>query len=576
MRKKGLVFFLCCFVCNCLTIFPSYSWAQVAYLQTPIQVLQPRYTINTTRPTNIPQEVLLKFKNNLPNTQIFAVYAKYGLQEISYSPYSGIRRCYVLSGIPLVIILDFLKAEPTVFYAEPNWIGEVNLIPNDLFFTYQWHLGAMNMNLAWDVSVGSGVIVAVLDTGVAHENFDIYALAPDLAGTSFVPGYDFVNDDPNPDDDEGHGTHITGTIAQTTNNLLGCAGGAFGASIMPVKVMDNSGNGNLTDIVDGIYFAVNNGAYILNLSLGFGDNPSLALEEAVNYAVDNGCLVICSAGNYSTDLPNYPAAYPASIAVSGVRYDRLLGDYSNYGTYIDLCAPGGDLTVDQNFDGYPDGILQQSHDGQDFQNFGFFLGRGTSWAAANVSAVAALVFSAGGGALTSADVRSILETSAQDLGTIGWDEYYGWGVVDAFAAVNKAITVSSAQVLGNRIALANDFFPLVTPAIQPFSFTPSVWGNQLNFLSLAPLYSMINFNERAQNFSLNKSITSGLNPVAKISGLGIEPFSPGIFELSFSYPDYSQTSYLFPSLFSFNNYPLELWALGNIFFPFSNPYYNFY
>ncbi|MEW6378003.1 MAG: S8 family serine peptidase [bacterium] len=449
-----------------------------------IRILQPRYTINGVRPITAPQEVLIKFRPGVINNQILAVLIRYQLTEISFSPYSGIRRCLLPAQIPINQAVSSLRAEPSILYAEPNWLGYAHLIPNDPFLPYQWHLPMMNINAAWDISIGGGVVVAELDTGVSFENFDIYGLAPDLAGTSFVPGYDFVNDDPNPDDDEGHGTHIAGTIAQTTGNGLGCAGGAFGATIMPVKVMDSTGSGTLTDIVDGIYYAANNGAKIINMSLGFGDNPTLALEDAVNYAYDSGCLLICSAGNAGTNTPNYPASYPACISVSGVRYDLTLGSYSNYGLDIDLCAPGGDLTLDQNLDGYPDGILQQSHDGTNFTNFGFYMGRGTSWAAANVTAVAALVISASGGILAPADVRSILETTARDLGTAGWDEYFGWGLVDAYAAVNAAVAAAaSAQVLGARIpftlrAPATSLLTAAAPWISANSLANRQWQLQ--------------------------------------------------------------------------------------------------
>lgn len=442
-----------------------------------IQVLQPRYIINGIRPVTAPQEILLKFRPGVINNQILAVLVRYQLTEISFSPYSGIRRCLLPAQIPINQAIASLRAEPAILYAEPNWLGYAHLIPNDPFWPYQWHLPMMNINAAWDISNGGGVVVAELDTGVSFENFDIYGLAPDLAGTSFVPGYDFVNDDPNPDDDEGHGTHIAGTIAQTTGNGLGCAGAAFGATIMPVKVMDSTGSGTLTDIVDGIYYAANNGAKIINMSLGFGDNPTLVLEDAVNYAYNSGCLIICSAGNAGTNTPNYPASYPVCISVSGVRYDLTLGSYSNYGLDIDLCAPGGDLIVDQNLDGYPDGILQQTHDGTNFTNFGYYMGRGTSWAAANATAVAALVISASGGGLGPADVRSILETTARDLGTAGWDQYFGWGMVDAYAAVNAAVAAAApAQVLGARIP-----FTLRSPAAAALlaGAVPWISGNSL-------------------------------------------------------------------------------------------------
>ncbi|MCL6584094.1 MAG: S8 family peptidase [bacterium] len=458
-----------------LLLLAAKDQGQAAGLVYPlgIQILPLRYTVNTPRPAIMPQEVLIKFRPGVNNSQILAILSRYQLREVAFSPYSGIRKCLLPAQILINQAISFLQAEPAILYAEPNWVGYSHFIPNDPFLPYQWHLPLINANLAWDISTGAGVVVAVLDTGVAFENFDIYALAPDLAGTSFVPGYDFVNDDPNPDDDEGHGTHIAGTIAQTTNNGLGCAGVAFGVSIMPVKVMDNTGSGTLTDIVDGIYYAANNGAKIINMSLGFGNNPTLALEDAVNYASSSGCLLVCSAGNSGINTPNYPASYPVCISVSGVRYDLTLGSYSNYGPDIDLCAPGGDLTLDQNLDGYPDGILQQTHDGANFKNFGFYMGRGTSWAAACVSGVAALVISASAGALDSAGVRSILETTARDLGAPGWDEYFGWGLVDAYAAT-AAAAASAATVLGVRVPFAPQSVAAV-PKISLQGASPTWW-----------------------------------------------------------------------------------------------------
>ncbi|MGA1796922.1 MAG: S8 family peptidase, partial [bacterium] len=378
---------------------PTYSWLPL-----------PRF---------VPNQIILHFEPGTSVVQILSLYALYGLREVASSPLSGARLVLTSPTPDLQALIVRLNLEPIVRLAEPNLIGQVSFIPNDPYYRYQWHLKAINAENAWNLSTGLGVVVAVLDTGVAFENYDIYAQAPDLSGTRFVAGWDFVNGDANPDDDEGHGTHITGTIAETTNNLYGCAGVAFNATIMPVKVMDNGGNGTLTDIVDGIYFAVNNGADVINMSFGFGNNPTVSLETAVNYAYNNGVTMVCSAGNNSTNLPNYPASYPVCISVSGVRYDLTIGDYSNYGAEIDVCAPGGDLNVDQNLDGYPDGILQQSHDGTSFTTFQLLLGKGTSWAAAHVSGTIALMQSASGGILTPAQVDQILKQTALDLGDPG-------------------------------------------------------------------------------------------------------------------------------------------------------------
>ncbi|HDN66058.1 MAG TPA: hypothetical protein ENF23_07220 [Methanosarcinales archaeon] len=209
-----------------------------------------------------------------------------------------------------------------------------------------------------------------------------YAQAPDLAGTDFVSGYDFVNDDAHPNDDEGHGTHVTGTIAQTTNNEYGVAGVAFDCSIMPVKVLDKYGSGTYADITDGIYFATNNGAQVISISLG-GTSTSPTLENALAYANGKGVTIVCSADNTGPNGdPGYPAAYDAyCIAVGATRYDETVSYYSTNGEYVDIAAPGGDIYVDQNGDGYGDGVLQQTHDGSDHTTFRYYFYQGTSMAA---------------------------------------------------------------------------------------------------------------------------------------------------------------------------------------------------
>lgn len=330
------------------------------------------------------------------------------------------------------------EGDPQVVYAEPNYIARAFMTPNDPYYPLQWHLqnpvyGGINMEAAWNVSTGLGVKVAVIDTGVAYENYGIYKKAPDLACTAFVPGYDFVNNDTHPNDDNNHGTHVTGTIAQCTNNNLGVAGVAFGASIMPVKVLDRNGSGTYAWVANGIIWATNNGAKVINLSLG-GPAYSLTLEKAVKYAYDNGVTVVAAAGNDGTNVISYPAAHDAYvIAVGATRYDETKAYYSNYGASLDIVAPGGDTRVDQNGDGYGDGVLQQTFRRGKPGNFGYWFFQGTSMAAPHAAGVAALVIANG---VTGPDnVRTALQTTAEDLGVPGWDDTYGWGLVNVVAAL---------------------------------------------------------------------------------------------------------------------------------------------
>ncbi|NOZ67927.1 MAG: S8 family serine peptidase [Deferribacteres bacterium] len=417
----------------------------------------------------VENELIVKFKSGVTDKVISSINRKHGTSVISTSRQGKFKRLYVPAGVDIEDLAYIYSRNPNVEYAEPNYIAHAYWTPNDPLFSYQWNFynpryGGINIKSAWAIQRGDpSVIVAVIDTGVAYENYTestssrggrgggrkssgitrkgggstgsvtAYYLAPDLANTNFVAGYDFVNDDAHPNDDEGHGTHVTGTIAQSTNNGIGVAGIAFNTSIMPVKVLDKNGSGTYADIAEGIYFAANNGADVINMSLG-GPSPSTTLEEALAYAYNKGVTIVAAAGNDGSDVIGYPAAYDAYvIAVGATRYDETLSYYSNYGPSLDIVAPGGDTKVDQNGDGYVDGILQQTF-GSSTDDWGYFYYQGTSMATPHVAGVAALLIANG---ITGPDnVREALQSTAKDLGPAGWDPTYGWGRVDAAAALN--------------------------------------------------------------------------------------------------------------------------------------------
>ena len=389
----------------------------------------------------VPGEIIVKFRKGLSKAAAASMISKHGAVTLRASRRGGFKRLKIPKGKKVSELVQIYRKDPRVEYVEPNYIARASLTPNDRFYEYQWHMdnpeyGGIHMGEAWDVSTGSGVNVAVIDTGVAYEDYDdggeIFAQAPDLADTSFVAGYDFVNDDSHPNDDHGHGTHVTGTIAQSTGNGIGVAGVAFDCSIMPIKVLDSAGWGTHANIADGIYFAADNGAKVINLSLG-GPADSTTLRDAVDYAYSKGVTIVAAAGNEGSTTISYPAAYDDSvIAVGATRYDEALASYSNHGASLDLTAPGGDLSVDQNEDGYVDGVLQQTFSGSP-TNFAYWFYAGTSMAAPHVAGVAALVIANG---VTGPDaVRDVLEATADDLGASGWDGTYGWGLVNAAAAL---------------------------------------------------------------------------------------------------------------------------------------------
>jgi serine protease len=252
-----------------------------------------------------------------------------------------------------------------------------------------------------------------------------------------VGGYDFVSDDDQPHDEHGHGTHVAGTIAQTTNNGYGVAGIAPGAAIMPIRVLDANGRGSTADIAESIRWAANNGADIINMSLG-GPLPSRIMQDAVAYAHRKGVTVIAAAGNSGWSMPSFPAAYPNVVAVAATQFDRQTTFYSNYGRYIDIAAPGGNTQLDQNGDGRPDGVMQETLMRENPAEHEFALYMGTSMASPHVAGVAALIHQQG---ITHPDrVEELLQASSTQEVPEYKPDRYGAGLLSASDATTSTIT----------------------------------------------------------------------------------------------------------------------------------------
>ncbi len=219
-------------------------------------------TTSSIVPSYINRQLIVMFRPDVPPQERMAVLNKHNCTEIRTSAYGGFTLVALSTFQSVRDTAEQFALEPSVLYAEPNYYRHAHLFPNDPYFRYQWHLPWPHLAtlLTWDITTGTGAKVGLLDSGVSYRNAAPYALAPDLAGTLIIPGWDFVNADAYPDDDSGHGTHMCGCIAQTTNNLLGVAGVAFSSTILAVKVMDSLGDVTIANEADGIYYAANNGA----------------------------------------------------------------------------------------------------------------------------------------------------------------------------------------------------------------------------------------------------------------------------------------------------------------------------
>jgi thermitase len=349
----------------------------------------------------------------------------------------GLNRIYKLKvdeKADLAQVIRAFKSSPYVEYAEPNYIAHVFRIPNDLYWSSQWGMTKIEAPAAWDITTGSdSVTIAIVDTGV-----DL--LHPDL-DDKLVSGYDFINGDDDPQDDYGHGTHVAGIAAAKTNNGTGVAGLSWGAKIMPVKVLNDYGSGGYEDVANGIIYAANNGADIINLSLG-GSASSSVLEEAVEYAHDLGCVIVAATGNNNSSV-SYPARHPRVIAVAATDSNDQRASFSNYGPEVDVTAPGVSIRSTYWWAG------------STYERVS-----GTSQASPHVAGLAALIWSLSPG-LDNTQVESIIKQTADDLGVAGRDNYCGFGRINARRALEA--TAPSLAISRSMSFLAD---PVTDPSSQ--------------------------------------------------------------------------------------------------------------
>ena len=390
----------------------------------------------TTKPNEkyVPQELIVKFKTGSFEQNRKQISLLSEAQIIKTSRRNNVFLIKIPKSQNLQSAIANLQSHPLIEYASSNYYVFALVLPNDPQYTAQWHLHRVAAKDGWDITTGdSSIVLAILDTGLDSDHAEFIS--------KIFPGYDFVNDDPEPYDDNGHGTHVSGIAAAATNNSIGIAGVDWQTKIMPLKVLNEQGTGTAFNVCEGIYWAADFGAKVINLSLGsYSYSPSYV--DAINYARALGCMVIAAAGNDNTDDPVYPGSLDNVICVAATNQHDEKAAFSNYGTYIDLSAPGVSIlsTLPRN-------------------QYTYY--NGTSMATPLVSGLATLLFAANP-LYTPVEIESLLMTYADDLGEPNWDEYFGYGRVNVFKSLFGPAPVVlgyyGSCILGDGVATAGETF----------------------------------------------------------------------------------------------------------------------
>jgi serine protease len=363
----------------------------------------------------IPGELVVDVKDSLSESDIAALGREYGIDLRDNSTESHEDGNIELTEAPpgmMQSLIDRLSHDSRVDNVEQNFLFHESWVPNDPKYQEQWHLTRVGAETAWNYSCGQGVTVAVVDTGIACYDGGGFMKGTDLNGTRCVDGYNFVGNNKVAADDQGHGTHVAGTIAQTTNNGHGVAGLAYCASLMPVKVLNRNGSGTMASVAEGIRYAADHGAQVINLSLGASQGAKV-VKSAVDHALAKGVVVVAAAGNSGRSV-GYPAAYPGVIAVSATDKNDNIAWFSSRGKEVVIGAPGVAVTQQTICQGGKNKC----------EVFGVF--NGTSMASPHVAGIAAMLVSQG---VTDSDaVRDALTSTAKPKEN---KEQFGAGIVDA-------------------------------------------------------------------------------------------------------------------------------------------------
>lgn len=433
----------------------------------------------STAPEIIPHEIVIDFRDDITDDQIRQIGQSVGVPLEYNSEHSRASKLMVGTVAPARRdeVLRQLRQNKLVEGAEPQYVYRIQAntwIPNDPDYARQWHLKVIGVERAWSRTRGKGAVVAIIDSGLGAMTTQGYRQAQDFAQTHIANAYDFIGRDTVPEDSHGHGTHVAGTIAESTNNGLMGAGIAPEATIMPLRIAGPDGAGRSSALIDALRYAVDHGAHVVNMSVG-GAGQSAILESAVQYAHRKNVTLIAATGNDGQEGVRYPARFKECIAVSAVGPNGMITPYSTWGNEVDIAAPGGDQSRGMAAGVWQNTIMaQQSFFGRGRRADAMFSLQGTSMATPHVSGVAALLVSLG--EKDPDEIRSILRKSAKAQAPAN---RYGAGLLDAGLAVqsvNRANRYNWVQLgaLGGTILLLMYFSGYLKTSLNPMFFAHRV------------------------------------------------------------------------------------------------------
>jgi subtilisin family serine protease len=432
--------------------------------------------------STLPTTLLVRMRDGLPRARAAGLLTAHGLRVQRRIPRIDVWVVHSGAASPSALLPDLL-AEPDVLWAEPNgWVHAQGIVPDDTYYqAQQWNLRLVGLPEAWVFTTGDAHPIAVIDTGVDLDHPDlaakIWTNPGEIPGNGQdddangyvddVRGWDFVHGDAEPQDDHSHGSHVAGIAAAHSDNGTGIAGVAWQSPIMALKALNSQGDGAWADVAEAIVYAADNGARVVNLSLGAAES-SQTIEDAVAYARSQDCLLAAVAGNsryqYHPEPIMYPAALPGVLAVAATTDVDEVWTRSNAGPEMDVAAPGVD-------------VFSANRSG------GYYVSTGTSMAVPHVSGVAALVWALRP-TWTALQVAELITSTARDVYTPGWDPRTGWGRIDAQAAVLQLVQ-PQVELAADRTSVPAGATAALTASVTTAQGQPVPDGLTVTFLANA-------------------------------------------------------------------------------------------